>query len=87
MVGYCDVKNFPHLVESYKSYVSEQAYKGYRAVEGSPGVLEAFHDVDHIWLGSEIRRRGRKDIVFYHLLINLHFSPPAVIADSDEPAK
>lgn len=84
MVGYCDVKNFPNLVESYKSYVSEQAYKGYRAVEGSPGVLEAIHDVDHIWLGSEIRRRGHKDVVFYHLLINLHYSHPDVIADSDE---
>lgn len=86
MVGYCDVKNFPNLVENYKSYVSEQAYKGYRAVEGYPGVLEEFYDVDHIWMGREIRRRGRKDIFFYHLLINLHFSPPSVIADSDEEA-
>lgn len=86
MVGYCDVKNFPNLVDGYKSYVSDQAYKGYTTIEGTPGGLEAFHDVDHIWLGSETRRRGRKDIVFYHLLINLHFSSPAVITGGDEQA-
>ncbi|WP_199739779.1 hypothetical protein [Comamonas sp. BIGb0124] len=86
MVGYCGVENFSNLVEGYKSYVSDQAYKGYTAVEGTLGVLEVIHDVDHIWLGSETRRRGRKDIVFYHLLINLHFSPSAVITNSDEQA-
>lgn len=87
MVGYCDVKNFPNLVEGYKSFVSVQTYKGYTTIEGTLSALEAFHDVDHIWLGSEIRRRGRKDVVFYHLLINLHFSPPVVTADSDEQAQ
>lgn len=78
MVGYCDVTNFPNLVEGYKSYVSAQTYKGYTTVKDTLSVLETAHDVDHIWLGSEIRRRGSKDIVFYHLLINLHFSPPVV---------
>lgn len=81
MVGYCDVKNFPSLVEGYQAYVLGNTYKGYTAVEGASGLLKEFHDVDHIWLGSEIRRRGRKDIVFYHLLINLHFSPPATNSD------
>lgn len=76
MVGYCDVMDFPKLVEGYKSYVSAQPYKGYRTVEGTPGVLEVVRDLDNIWLGSEARRRGSKDIVFYHFLINLHFSPP-----------
>lgn len=81
IVGYCDTKNFYSLVESYKSYVPTLRYKGYGDILST---LEVFHDVDHIWLGREIRSRGRKDIVFYHILINLHFSPPSKIEDSDE---
>lgn len=84
MVGYCDVKNFPTLVDNYKSYVSIQEYKGYKIFEGTSGRLETFHDVDHIWMGSEIRYRGHKEVVFYHLLINLHLSLPALTTDSDE---
>lgn len=81
MVGYCDVKDFSKLVRGYKDLVSEQTYSGYTDVDGRPGVLETLRDEDHIWSGSEIRRRGHKDIVFYHLLINLHFSPAAVSTD------
>lgn len=81
MVGYCGAKNFPCLVEGYKSYVPHQTYKGYA---DAPGELKELHKVDHIWLGRETRRRGCKDIVFYHLLINLHFSPPDETKDSDE---
>lgn len=81
IVGYCDTKNFPSLVEGYKSYVPTLRYKGYGDILSA---LEVFHDADHIWLGWEIRSRKRKDIVFYHLLINLHFSPPTEIEDSDE---
>lgn len=86
MVGYCDVKDFSKLVRGYKDLVSKQTYSGYTAVEGSPSVLETCRDEDHIWLGSEIRRRGHKDIVFYHLLINLHFSPTAASTDDGEQA-
>ncbi|WP_193392569.1 hypothetical protein [Aeromonas allosaccharophila] len=78
IVGYCDVKKFANLVEGYQAYVSAHPYKGYMSVESSSGMLKTLHNVDHIWLGNEIRRRGHKDIVFYHLLINLHFSPPTV---------
>lgn len=84
MVGYCDVKNFSKLVDDYKSYVSIQEYNGYKTIEGTPSRLETFNDADHIWLGSEIRYRGHKEVVFYHLLINLHLSLPAVTTDSDE---
>ena len=86
MVGYCDVKDFPKLVRGYKAHVSKQTYSGYTAVDGTPGVLETFLDEDHIWSGNEIRRRGHKDIVFYHLLINLHFSPATVSTDNGEQA-
>lgn len=84
MVSYCDVKDFSNLVRGYKDHVSKQTYSGYTAVDGKPGVLETLRDEDHIWSGSEIRRRGHKDIVFYHLLINLHFSPAAVSTDNVE---
>ncbi|BBL22683.1 hypothetical protein [Comamonas terrigena] len=83
IVGYCDVTDFSKLVESYKSYVSTLSYKGYMPLEGALGELTVSHDFEHVWLGSETRRRGRKDIVFYHLLINLHFSPPVAATGSD----
>lgn len=86
MVGYCDVKNFSKLVSGYKDHVSKQTYSGYTAVDGKPGVLETLRNEEHIWSGSEIRRRGHKDIVFYHLLINLHFSPAVVSTDDGEQA-
>ncbi|MBU3845372.1 MAG: hypothetical protein H9855_00050 [Candidatus Acinetobacter avistercoris] len=77
MVGYCDIKNFSELVSSYCSYVSKQRYAGYTVAEDLPREVTVLCDIDHIWLGTETRRRGRKDIVFYHLLINLHFSLPS----------
>lgn len=86
IVGYCDVKKFSELVTGYGPYVSKQQYVGYTVAEDSPGEVTALCDTDHIWLGTETRRRDRKDIVFYHLLINLHFSPPsAATPEEGEP--
>lgn len=83
IVGYCDVENFSGLVTGYGSYVSQHQYAGYAVAEDSFGGVTALYDTDHIWLGTETRKRDRKDIVFYHLLINLHFSPPSA-ATPDE---
>lgn len=76
MVGYCDVKGFSDLVKGYGPYISKKQYIGYTVTEDSPAELTVLCDTDHIWLAKETRRRDRKDIFFYHLLINLHFSPP-----------
>lgn len=85
MVGYCDVEKFSELVTGYGPYVSKQQYAGYTVAEDSSGEVKALCDTDHIWLGTETRRRDRKDIVFYHLLINLHFSPPSTTPEEGEP--
>ncbi len=74
VVAYCDVIDFAKLVTDYEQYISGLKYTGYSIAEGSLGAIEVLENTDHIWLGTEIRRRGRKDIIFYHLLINLHFS-------------
>lgn len=76
MVGYCDVKGFSGLVKGYGLYISKKQYVGYAVVEDSPKELTVLCDTDHIWMAKETRRRDRKDICFYHLLLNLHFSPP-----------
>lgn len=76
MVGYCDINNFSELVRGYGPCVLKQPYTGYTVAEDSPDEVITLYNTDHIWLGTETRRRDRKDIVFYHLLINLHFSPP-----------
>lgn len=87
IVGYCDVSNFPELVAWYGSYVSGQEYVGYTVAEDSIGKVNTLEHTDHIWLGTETRRRDRKDIVFYHTLINLHFSPPPATTKEGEPSE
>lgn len=87
MVGYCDVSNFSELVAWYGPYVSGREYVGYTVAEDSIGEVKTLHHIDHIWLGSETRRRYRKDIVFYHVLINLHFSPPPAATKEGEPGE
>lgn len=84
MVGYCDVEKFSELVTGYGPYVSKQQYAGYTVAEDSPGEVTALCNTDHIWLGTETRRRDRKNIVFYHLLINLHFSYQATAAQEGQ---
>lgn len=74
IVGYCDALNFSNLVAGYKSYVQSIEYTGHTLGPVLLNEIKDFEETDHIWLGTEIRQRNLKDIVFYHLLINLHFS-------------
>lgn len=76
IVGYCDMPNFSGLCDWYKKYISEQEYYGYtKTKESSSNVIELECNAN-LWMSTEIRRRHRKEIVFYHILINLHFTPP-----------
>ncbi|MEE5137991.1 hypothetical protein V2J83_21090 [Pseudomonas alliivorans] len=85
MVGYCDVKDFLSLAEGYRSYVGGLSYRRYTALTVGPDSIEVTNGGDHIWLGKEVRRRGGRDVVIYHILINLRFDPseePEVVSEA-----
>ncbi|MEE3636456.1 hypothetical protein UIA24_19705 [Pseudomonas sp. AL 58] len=82
IAAYCDVSDFSGLVSKYRQLVSKQDYAGYNVAVSSPDEVESLHDTDHIWLGTETRRRDRRDVIFYHLLLNLHV-PPVPISSAD----
>ena len=79
VAAYCDVKNFSELVRSYRKLVSKQDYNGYNVAVDSPDEVASLYETDQIWLGAETRRRGHRDVIFYHLLLNLYV--PRVLID------
>ncbi|MNG14319.1 hypothetical protein D3C84_980600 [compost metagenome] len=76
MVAYCDVEDFPSLGKKYNAFVSARDHTGFSSDRSSSGEMRVLRKSQSIWLATETRRRGGEDIVFYHLLINLFFSPP-----------
>ena len=84
VVAYSDVSNFSELVRKYKELITKQDYVKYTVAVDAPNEVESLHDTDHIWLGTEIRRRDRKDVVFYHMLLNLHMPPRTVESTSSD---
>lgn len=67
IAAYCDVSNFTVLVHNYKNLIDTLKYDGF---EPNSKVEEDCH-TDHLWLGMERRRRGSREVIFYHLLLNM----------------
>lgn len=81
IVGYCDVNDFCKLIEGYEEYISSLQYTGYKVSEDLPVAVTTLDSTDHVWLGMETRRRDHKDIVFYHIMINLKLVPSCFASD------
>jgi hypothetical protein len=73
IVAYCDVNNFCKLTEDYSSFIAAQSYTGFIVNSSSLGSIETLESSDNLWLGMERRFRNDKEIIFYHLLINMQF--------------
>jgi uncharacterized protein YacL (UPF0231 family) len=75
IAAYCDASDFSKLVRGYAELIAARDYTGFTVETDATNVVEPLHDTDHLWLGMEHRRRDRRDIIFYHMLLNLRCSP------------
>lgn len=68
VVAYCDVNNFVSLITNYGKIVSSMSYAGFTCV---PDSIETLEKTDQLWIGREVCFRNSKEVVFYHLLLNM----------------
>jgi hypothetical protein len=71
VVAYCAVSDFDNLVRDYAKFIATQDYVGFTAESVTGRRVETQQDANHLWLGMEQRRRGNREIIFYHLLLNM----------------
>lgn len=71
IAAYCDVSDFDELVRGYAELITKQDYVGYAKESGGSSKVEVQRHTDDLWLGMERRRRGHREIIFYHLLLNM----------------
>jgi hypothetical protein len=72
IVAYCHVENFGALVRSYEALVNDRVYVGYKSIGGGNSRVVSMEETDQLWIGSETRLRGPREVVFYHMLLNFH---------------
>ncbi len=73
IVAYCDVNDFYALVRGYSEFIANQNYTGFTVDSRTGSCIEELNCTDQLWLGMERRRRGYREIIFYHLLLNMSF--------------
>lgn len=71
--AYCDVSDFDELVRGYPTFIASQNYAGFTVDSATGSEVETLDHTDHLWLGIERRRRNRREIILYHLLLNMRF--------------
>jgi len=73
IVAYCDVEDFAELVKSYTKFIASKNYDGFQFDLATCTTIETLdqHKTDHLWLGIEQRRRNDREVIFYHLFLNM----------------
>lgn len=71
VVAYCDVDDLNHISQGYHEFISSRDYEGYKS-SGQPIQIEHTVETDKLWLCTDIRYRGKREVTFYHLLLNMH---------------
>lgn len=71
IAAYCDVTDFAELVRGYSAFIATQNYTDFTIIPETGNTVQTLDDTDHLWLGMERRRRDRREIIFYHLLLNM----------------
>lgn len=71
IVAYCDVKDFSTLTTGYHSLISGIDYTGYKK---SGQVIKIDEDTitDNLWICTETRLRGEREVMFCHFLLNMY---------------
>lgn len=73
VVAYCDVAGFEALVDGYIDLVGSMDYAGFtRPSSIDQEQISTCERRAHLWIGVERRHRGSKEIVMYHLLLDMH---------------
>ncbi|WAH55925.1 hypothetical protein LZ023_23185 [Pseudomonas silvicola] len=70
IVAYCDVADFERLVKSYKDLVAQHSYPGFAPLSDTAAITD-LEDGEQLWLGTETRLRGPREVIFFHLLLNM----------------
>lgn len=71
MVAYCDVKDFSTLTTGYHDFISTTNYAGYHQ-NGQTVDIDKEAVTDNLWVCTETRIRGERDVMFCHFLLNMH---------------
>jgi hypothetical protein len=71
IAAYCDVSDFSALVRDYAEFITSRDYTGFTVESEAGSRVETLHNSDHLWLGMERRLRNHREIIFYHLLLNM----------------
>ncbi|WP_321793678.1 hypothetical protein [Burkholderia pyrrocinia] len=79
IVAYCDVADFQALIDGYAAFVGAMDYVGFtRPTSTDLAQIATWQRSAHRWVGVERRHRGYKEIVIYHVLLNMHESGDAM---------
>jgi len=73
IIAYCDVKHFSTLCDNYNHDSLQREYSGFKKSTVSEELFTVIEDSSTLKTYKEIRYRGRKPVVIYHLLVNLSF--------------
>lgn len=71
IIVYCDINNFSSLADRYYKFISKIDYLGYK--KNSQAVkIDQESVTDNFWVCTETRLRGGREVMFCHLLLNMH---------------
>ncbi|MBL5922741.1 hypothetical protein I7V28_16795 [Lelliottia amnigena] len=71
IVAYCDVNDFSTLTTKYHNFISKTDYVGYKK-DGQAVKIDEESVTDNLWVCTETRLRGEREVMFCHLLLNMH---------------
>lgn len=71
MVAYCDVKDFSTLTVGYHNFISKTDYTGYKK-DCLAVIIDEESVTDNLWVCTETRLRGEREVMFCHFLLNMH---------------
>lgn len=71
IVAYCDVNDFDGLVRKYEEFITSRDYVGFTVESKISSRTQTLPYMENLWLGMERRYRNHREIVIYHLLMNM----------------
>lgn len=73
IIAYCDVSGFASLCDKYYEDTKNRDYIGFEKSTSQDDHIETVYRSQALNCFKEIRYRGRKAIIIYHMMINLRF--------------
>jgi hypothetical protein len=73
IIAYCDVSDFIGLCDKYYEDTKVRDYRGFEKSASQDDNIQSIKSSQTVNYFKEVRYRGRKPIVIYHMMINLRF--------------